>query len=234
MLFRRPTQPPLSPSTRRCVSFLLLGAVLLGASARAEKTTTALDSPPVDKQTSASPDSSVPDSAASLKALAWPDGDQVARVSFTEERQFPFRRFPKRFSGTLDRSPEGELILAYTQPNRERLLLLKDGIYFEDSEGQRRKLPAEAGYVRVLRDLIGGDQEALRQDWRTEPRPDGFALYPKSPQMDRALKRVEVTVDEGRVRTVQVFLSDGVERRYSFGPLSWVPPAQFGQPPPQP
>jgi hypothetical protein len=170
------------------------------------------------------------DPSALLVALAWPPGDQVARVTFTEERQFPFRRFPKRFSGTLDRSPDGELILCYTQPVRERLLLLPEGIFFENADGQRRELSAEAGYVRVLRDLIGGDQEALLHDWRIEPRADGFTLYPKDPALDGSLKRVEVTVAEGRVRGVQVFLGDGVVRRYTFDQLTWVPLAQFGQP----
>jgi hypothetical protein len=165
-----------------------------------------------------------------LAALAWPPGDQVARVAFTEERQFPFRRFPKRFSGTLDRSPSGELILSYTQPVRERLLLLPEGIYFENADGQRRELPAEAGYVRVLRDLIGGDQQALQRDWQIEPKTDGFTLTPKAPALDGSLKRVEVTVADGRVRGVQVFLSDGVVRRYTFDQLTWVPPAQFGRP----
>ncbi|MBC2594383.1 hypothetical protein H5P28_08950 [Ruficoccus amylovorans] len=169
-------------------------------------------------------------SRVSLEALAWPQGEEVARVAFTEERQFPFRRFPKRFSGTLDRSPQGELVLCYTEPGRERLLILADGIYFEGSDGQRRELPAEAGYVRVLRDLIGGDQTALRRDWRAELASGGFTLYPATPEMDRTLKRVEVGVEDGRVSTVQVFLSDGVVRRYKFGPLQWVPLAQFGQP----
>lgn len=172
--------------------------------------------------------------APELAALAWPEGEQVARVAFSEERQFPFRRFPKRFNGTIDRAPNGELILCYTGSSSERLLLLEDGIYFEDAGGHRQRLPAEAGYVRVLRDLIGGDQEALRRDWRIEPQADGFVLYPQAPELERSLKRVEVTVEKGRVAAVKVYLSDGVVRRYFFEELTWVPREQFGQPPVQP
>ncbi|GHB90772.1 hypothetical protein [Cerasicoccus arenae] len=155
-------------------------------------------------------------------ALAWPDKDQTAQLAFTEERNFPFRKFPKRYAGNMFRAPNGELAICYESPHAFRLVIQGDAILLDDGDGQLRPLPTDGADARVVSDLLRGDLGRLRADWTNEPIDDGLRLTPTLESIRKEIKYIDVTFADGRVQTVTVNQRNQAIRRYEFGALTWL------------
>ena len=155
-------------------------------------------------------------------ALAWPEDSETAQLSFKEERTFPFRRFPKRFAGEMYRAPNGDLAIVYTEPRTLRLVIKSDQILLDEGDGQLRKLPTDGADAQAIRDLIRGDLDQLRNEWKNEASDGGLRLAPTNDKAREAIKYIDVFVADGRVREVAVHQRNQVVRRYQFGELTHV------------
>lgn len=155
-------------------------------------------------------------------ALEWPDNGQTAKLGFDEERSFPFRRFPKRYSGEMFRAPDGGVAICYQSPRELRLIIESDVIQLDEGDGKLRELRTEGDDARAISDLLRGDLEALSRDWRIEEIESGFRLSPKEGSSAEAIDYIDVTIADGRVRAVKVKQRDQVVRDYQFGEVSWV------------
>jgi len=161
-------------------------------------------------------------------ALAWPDNGQTARIAFTEERSFPFRRFPKRYAGAMYRQPNGAVAICYDEPRAVRLLIDGNEILLDDGSGIR-PLPTEGGDARVIGNLIRGDLTALAEQWNTEATDDGFRLSPSASAESGDIDYIEVRIAEDRVQGVKVKQRNQVIREYKFGEIRWVTDAESSQ-----
>lgn len=150
-----------------------------------------------------------------VSALEWPADAPVMMIAFSEERQFPFRKFPKRFAGTMYRSPKGELAICYNSPRAMRILLNKDEILIE-RDGRLSPLPASSVDAGAMYDLLDGNLEMLRANWQPEARDDGFRLRPKADSLRDAVKWIDVSIVDNQVRSVAVHQSNQAIRRYEF------------------
>lgn len=154
------------------------------------------------------------------EALTWPNNDRTAQIPFKEERQFPFRRFPKRYAGAMYRAPEGALAICYD--DGVRLIIKPNGILLDEGDGSLAPLPAGSADAKAIGDLIRGDIIQLRTNWDAELTDSGLRLRPRSDSVREAIKYVEVTVESGRVTKVQVHQINQLVRTYEYDPLSWV------------
>lgn len=155
-------------------------------------------------------------------ALTWPENGQTAQITFDEERSFPFRRFPKRYSGEMFRAPNGAVAICYRDPREIRLLIEDDMIWLDEGDGQLRELPAEGDDARAISDLLRGDLQTLSRDWKIEAIDNGFRLSPKEDSDAEAIDYIDVMINSTRVLGVKVRQRNQVIREYEFGERSWV------------
>lgn len=163
-------------------------------------------------------------------ALAWPDRPETAQIAFTEEREFPFRKYPKRFAGQMFRAPSGELAIIYIEPRPLRLIIKPTEIILDQGDGEVRDLPTDSADARAIGDLLRGDLEQLRIGWTNETIDGGLRLTPKEGAAGEAVKFIDVRVTDGRVSAVAVYQRNQVVRRYAFGELTWVSGADAARP----
>ncbi|WP_309387040.1 hypothetical protein [Cerasicoccus frondis] len=157
-----------------------------------------------------------------VAVLTWPDKSETAQLAFTEERTFPFRRFPKRFEGQMYRAPNGDLAIIYPSPANIRLVICGDKILFDDGDGTLKPLPGNDADARAISDLLRGDIERLKADWTSTVEDHGLRLTPTLESIASELKYIDVTVEDQRVKTVEVHQRNQVVRLYKFGDLNWV------------
>jgi len=161
-------------------------------------------------------------------ALTWPERDETAKLSFSEERHFPFRRFPKRYSGAMYRTPTGELAIVYERG--VRIVIRTEGLFIDEGDGRLRAAPMGATDAQAIGDLIRGDLDRLRNNWEAEKIDNGLRLRPRRESVREAIKRVDVTISEGRVSTVQVHQRNQAVRAYALGALTWLSPSEAAAP----
>ncbi|WP_309400994.1 hypothetical protein [Cerasicoccus maritimus] len=163
-------------------------------------------------------------------ALRWPDKTETAKLEFSEERTFPFRRFPKRFDGQMYRAPDGMLAIVYGAPANIRLVIEGDKILYDKGDGKLQPLPTDGADARAISDLLRGDIERLKADWNSSLENGALRLTPTLEPIANEIKYIEVTTDHGRVQTVEVHQKNQVVRKYDFGELTWIDGAAAAAP----
>lgn len=157
-----------------------------------------------------------------LQRLVWPERPETAMLAFSEERTFPFRRFPKRYTGKMYRSPEGDLAIVYDSPRSMRLLIRGDSIQLDDGSGSLQTIPSDRFDGHAISDLLRGDVQQLKTNWNIEPTADGLKLSPKSESIAANIDFIEVYFASQSVQSVRVHQSNQATRNYEFGEVVWI------------
>lgn len=174
----------------------------------------------------AATDSSVGNLKATLDVLQPPKVENTLKMSFSEARSFPFRRYPKNFEGTVYIAPDGRLTIAYHFPSAYRILIDGDLITLVYENGEVRNLPDEAR-LQLFTDLLQWDTDAISRNWTAtaierEGDQTKLALKPVLPKLAESLKGLSITYDSQRVLAVSVKQKDGVDREYLFDQMESI------------
>jgi len=155
-----------------------------------------------------------------IAALSLPAG---ATVRYTEKIHHPALPRPETTNGTMRVDANGDLVREQSWPERMSFEIGEDFLTERrgaDGEPNLVPIPSEMKpFLRAIRDLFGGDVDALRRAFSLEMvESDGryrVRLSGKPPASDIALI---LTVCGPRLLAIEITRSDGLRRVLSFEP----------------
>lgn len=142
-------------------------------------------------------------------------------IPFKEARQYPFRKYPKNFSGQIVLEFNGDVLVTYEFPSAYRLVLAEDSVQLEEPGSESRDLGNPPG-LALLRSLMRWDVPAIKRDWSLSSATENgdettLDLLPVDPDFAQSVRSLQIVFLSERVTAVTVKQADGQQREYQFG-----------------
>ncbi len=143
-------------------------------------------------------------------------------IPFKEARTYPFRKYPKDFSGKIILEANGDVRVDYAFPSAYRLVLTDGGARLEEPGGDTRDLGNPPG-LALLRSLMRWDVPGIERAWdlTSAAESDGATILELAPADARFAEKVSsltIVFRPERVTGVTVKQTDGQQRDYQFAP----------------
>ncbi|HEY6824384.1 MAG TPA: LolA-related protein [Steroidobacteraceae bacterium] len=146
-------------------------------------------------------------------------------VAFTEVQQLSILDRPLHSSGELLYDAPGRLEKRTLEPRPEDLLLEDGTVTVERGHRRRivalRDLKQAAPLIESLRATLAGDRAALERYFTVHFSGNldrwSLELTPADPLLRRSVRRIHIGGEQDRVRTVEIYQSDGDSSTLTIG-----------------
>lgn len=149
---------------------------------------------------------------------------QCLRIEFVEQRQFPFRRYPRRLTGVLWIENGGtRMAFEYVQPSPMRIIANDGRVFVARGQDSARRMESADSDMRIFSQLLGNNPTAVANEWlvsslQLKGESRTYSIQPKPDSGQHRYRSVDLEFGPDTLRSVIVRRDNSVVHHYNFEP----------------